>query len=254
MLINFRDKPFPGTSETSTSFDRLDWRAEVLLTRNREAIENKKILDLASHDGRFSWACLKLGAAHVTGVEGRRNLVQHADDNLRNMGVSKTSYRFIEGDVFEILPDFSAGEFDTILCLGFFYHTIRQVELMAALKRLAPSTLIMDTHIYTDNIESRFISWGKKIANLGFRLRGKEAVNKEFLYFYRESHLKGAATIEPYEVSGLPTKDLVELLFHIYGFEFRELPWHESGIGDWAHLEDYKRGERVSYKASITVS
>ncbi len=33
---------------------------------------------MASHDGRFSYAALRLGAAHVTGVEGRAHLVAHA--------------------------------------------------------------------------------------------------------------------------------------------------------------------------------
>ena len=51
--------------------DWFNWRCEILLTRNQEAIKNKNILDLASHVGALTYGCLKLGAKHVTGVEGK---------------------------------------------------------------------------------------------------------------------------------------------------------------------------------------
>jgi len=80
--IDYEDSPFLRTSKTAAHSNRLNWRCEILLTRNKERIEGQRVLDLASHDGRFSYACLKLGATHVTGVEVRHHLVEFATRNL----------------------------------------------------------------------------------------------------------------------------------------------------------------------------
>ena len=73
--VDYKDTPFLETGKIKAEAlpYRLNWRCEILLTRNQEAINGKRILDLASHDGVFSYACLKLGASHVTGVEGGGN-------------------------------------------------------------------------------------------------------------------------------------------------------------------------------------
>ena len=63
--IEFSGTPFLETSATGTDCRRLNWRAEILLTRNQDAIEQKRILDLASHDGRFSFGALEMGAKYV---------------------------------------------------------------------------------------------------------------------------------------------------------------------------------------------
>jgi 2-polyprenyl-3-methyl-5-hydroxy-6-metoxy-1,4-benzoquinol methylase len=46
---------------------------------------------------------------------------------------------FVQGDVFDYLASASKNEFDVILCLGFLYHTVRQVDFFRQVKRLAPS-------------------------------------------------------------------------------------------------------------------
>ena len=90
--VNFSNTVFTETSQVWAYPDRLNWRCELLLTRQKHVVEGKRILDLASHDGRFSYACLKLGAKHVTGVEGRPHLVEHAKNNLSTMGSSQKGF------------------------------------------------------------------------------------------------------------------------------------------------------------------
>jgi len=145
--VNYENTPFLQTSETGPHPNRLNWRCEILLTRNQKAIKGKRILDLASHDGRFSWACLELGANHVTGVEGRQHLVESATDNLMGLGYKPEEFTFIQGDIFDYLPGVKPQEFDTILCLGFFYHTVRQIELLSEIKRIQPKFMVLDTYI-----------------------------------------------------------------------------------------------------------
>ena len=95
--VDFMGTPFLETSTTSAYPNRLNWRCEMLLARHPEVVHAKRILDLASHDGRFSFACLKLGATHVTGIEGRPELVASSSDNMRRMGIPPERYEFLAG-------------------------------------------------------------------------------------------------------------------------------------------------------------
>ena len=63
---------FMEVSELKPKPDRLNERYEAMFARNRDIFDGARVLDLASHDGRYSFAALKTGAAHVTGVEVRQ--------------------------------------------------------------------------------------------------------------------------------------------------------------------------------------
>lgn len=56
-----------------------------------EQLAGRRVLEIASHDGRWSFAAVTAGASCVVGVESRSELIDSAQD--------------------------------VVLCLGFFYHT-----------------------------------------------------------------------------------------------------------------------------------
>lgn len=145
--VDFRDTPFPKTGYTGAFSNRSNWRCEILLTRNQEAIKGKRILDMASHDGRLSYACLKLGAKHVTGVEAIPELVEASTKNLLDLGCRPEQFTFITGDTFNYLAEIKPEEFDTVLCLGLFYHTVRQNDVLIQVKRIKAKYFILDTRI-----------------------------------------------------------------------------------------------------------
>src|SRR4051812_33123679 len=60
--------------------NRLNERCEAFFASNRDIFDGARVLDLASHDGRYSFAALKTGAAHVTGVEVRQSLIDGAQE------------------------------------------------------------------------------------------------------------------------------------------------------------------------------
>ena len=70
-------------------------RYEALFASNRDIFDGARVLDLASHDGRYSFAALKTGAAHVTGVEVRQSLVDRAQDTFAFYGQDPETYRFV---------------------------------------------------------------------------------------------------------------------------------------------------------------
>jgi precorrin-6B methylase 2 len=135
---------FYETSATSPARDRLNLRYEAIFGENRDIFEGARVLDIASHDGRWSLAALATGAAAVTGIEARPELVEHAQRNLAAYGYGPDRARFITGDVFDVFAreDF---EFDVVLCLGFLYHTLRYTELFDGIARARPGHVVIDT-------------------------------------------------------------------------------------------------------------
>src|SRR5262245_34258311 len=99
---------------------RLNLRHQVIFDDNREIFEGAHALAIASHDGRWTLAALDAGAKHVTGIEARADLVEHAQDNLAHYGVDDDRYDVLHGDVFEVLNGSEEElEADVVLCLGF---------------------------------------------------------------------------------------------------------------------------------------
>jgi hypothetical protein len=135
---------FYVTSSTNPTTVRLNLRYEAIFAENRDIFAGASVLDLASHDGRWSLAALATGARSVTGVEARPELVKAATENLGEYGYGADQARFVTGDVHEVLgtQDFQA---DVVLCLGFLYHTLQYNELLHGIRRTGARHLIIDT-------------------------------------------------------------------------------------------------------------
>jgi SAM-dependent methyltransferase len=269
--VDYRDTPFLRTSKTFANYNRLNWRCEILLTRNQDAIKGKNILDLASHDGRFSYACLRLGASRVMGVEGRKYLVEYARENLSNLGFNKQHFEFVHDDVFNYLPKIKPKEFDTILCFGFFYHTVRQSELFEQIKRIGAKYFILDTFIVRGGFFDAYLGVSTplllsrpnpiveigKLIRLPLQLKKNIEVvmnpnkGKPCLVFKVEEHTIEGATIDTTDLVAWPTKSYIDLVLQRYGFNFKQLYYDKREILDWTALEDYKTGMRISYFAKL---
>ncbi len=147
----FDDYPlFYGTSKTAASEGRLNLRYEAIFEQNRDLFAGARVLDIASHDGRWSLAALACGAESVIGIEARPELCEQAAESLATYGYRADRARFVNGDVHEVLAtaDFDV---DVVLCLGFLYHTLRYNELMHGIRRANPSHLIIDTQAQNMN-------------------------------------------------------------------------------------------------------
>src|SRR5215469_18424573 len=63
------------SSSTAATSARLNLRYEAIFGENRDIFAGASVLDLASHDGRWSLAALATGARSVIGIEARPELV-----------------------------------------------------------------------------------------------------------------------------------------------------------------------------------
>ena len=135
---------FYWTSRTATTTARLNLRYEAIFGENRDIFAGASVLDLTSHDGRWSLAALATGARSVIGIEARPELVKAATENLARYGYQADRVSFVTGDVHQVLntQDFDA---DVVLCLGFLYHTLRYNELLNGIRRANARHLIIDT-------------------------------------------------------------------------------------------------------------
>jgi hypothetical protein len=206
--------------------NRLDARHRVLISQQRELLAGRRILDIASHDGRWSFAALRAGASHATGVEARPFLVERAEETFRGYGVPPEAYQFIVGDVHEQIRQLKPGAFDVIFLFGFFYHTIHHVFMLSEIRRLDAPTVIIDTEIDVELVDPLIRLRTDRVDD------GLSAVSEP----------GGGCDV----LVGLPSRAAVEAMLSGSGFRFRYLDWQRAGLTDWTGIEDYASGRRLS--------
>jgi len=218
-----------STSERQRN--RMNERYEALFASNRDIFDGARVLDLASHDGRYSFAALKTGAAHVIGVEVRQSLIDRAQEAFAFYGQDPETYRFVRGDIFEVLAR-EEFDVDVVLCFGFLYHTYRHTELMYRLNKLAPRHLIVDTIITPET----------------------ERPTLRMMREYDVADSRSAAQ-DPFALRQVlvlrPSLPALQLLLGSYGFEIESLYDWTGRLAGRPHMlgvSGYARGKRVSLR------
>jgi hypothetical protein len=232
----FDDHPlFEETSTTAAEIGRLNQRHAAIIDANRDVLAGARVLDIASHDGRWTCAALAAGASHVTGVEARSELVANAHSNLTTYDFDPESYTFINGDIFDVLqsPALLEREFDVVMCLGFIYHTLRYPELFGGIRALAPRHLIVDTAV---------IRYKDRVVRIGFDPVGKQS-----------AAAPNAMAHDNVMMVGRPSVPALEAMLEFYGFQI-------EGYYDWKSLAPtdpeapqnaYDTGRRVTFRCTV---
>lgn len=229
-MTSFFDR-FPRFFDTSRagSSDRLRWRYNYLFHERRDLFQGKRVLDLGSHDGRWSFCALHAGARYVLGVEARAELVRSGVANIEHYGISRASFDFLIGDVFEVLPAIDPrggrGLFDVGLVLGFLYHTARHFETLALVERLGCQNVIVETNVIPNETRPLVL----------FRM---EEVDVSHNAYSRMGVTAGRT------MSGLPSIPAVEMLLHCFGYRSEVLPL--PTMDDVEGIEDFQTGRRVA--------
>jgi 16S rRNA G966 N2-methylase RsmD len=222
---------FYSSSIVGATPERLNERYRALISPNEQSIRERTILDLAAHDGRWSFAALKAGARHVTGIEVRSHLVEAARAAVREYGIGAERYQFIAGDVFDQIELIQPNSIDTVFCFGVFYHTPHHVLLLSKIARLNPKCLILDTEI------------DRSTTDCVIRLR-KEEVTRD------ANSLVGQPGDPLHALVGKPSRSALETMLTSFGWSLSYYDWHRAGISNWRELNDYRNGSRVSIVAT----
>lgn len=227
---------FMDKSELAPQPDRTNARYEAMFASNQDIFDGARVLDLASHDGRFSFAALKTGAAHVTGVEVRQSLIDSAQETFAHYGQDPDTYRFVCGDVFDVLAR-EKFDVDVVLCLGYLYHTYRHTELMFRLHELAPQHLILDTMVTPDTQPTLRVIGEPNAQDIRSAARDDYSVGRVLVL--------------------RPSVQAVQMLLHAYGFEVESVyDWQSKLAGRpiMPGLKGYAAGERMTVRSRFDPS
>jgi hypothetical protein len=232
MTYFFDEHPeFLETSDTASSRGRLNLRHLGIIQEHQDILRGARVLDIASHDGRWSYAALQAGATHVTGIEGRRRLVVNARQTLISKGVERERFRFIRGDAHDTLTA-GVGSFDVVMLLGFLYHTLRYTELFAGIRATGARHVIIDTRVMPgDECVVKLIRNPTRIESM--------AVKDRFSYRRRT-------------LVGVPDYAAVVHMLKCYGYEVASRPdWSKirAEHPDLKGAREYDRGGRATLLA-----
>jgi predicted nicotinamide N-methyase len=232
----FDDHPrFFETSETSSYPWRLNLRHAAIFDEHADLFPGARVLDIASHDGRWSLAALEAGAESVIGIEARPDLVGHAKANLAAYG-RQGRVEFVAGDVFEVLAS-ERPEVDVVLCLGFLYHTLRHTELLTRIRQTSARHVVLDTEVHRSP---------EPVVRLA-----DESVQRE------GNAVADAYTYGDTVLTGRPTLSAIELLARTQGYAVERMSDWDGLLRDNPEADqvrDYRIGRRATLLLSSTFS
>lgn len=124
---------------------RLNQRHRKLIAPIAADLAGARVLDLAAHDGRWSYAFAAAGAAEVVGIEGRQHLIDRFAEFPQDEAAARVTLRC--GDIFEGMEaDLAAGaRYDVVGVLGIFYHIMDHFRLLQLVTRFQPRLVLLDS-------------------------------------------------------------------------------------------------------------
>ena len=215
----FDDYPrFVESSEPGPWLERLNARHAALIEHNRDLLEGARVLDLAGHDGRFAFAAVKAGAAHVTTIDVKTHLARAGEASMAHYGIEPDRYEFKVGDLFDYLA--TGPDADVVFCFGILYHLPDHMRLLTAVAELGPKAVILDTNV-------------SQLDGAVIQLQGALG----------DSPPAPGAFVE-----GVPTTAAIDAMATSLGWEVDYFDWQSSELLACAKTGDYAEGNRVSVR------
>jgi len=207
-------------ADKDLNIGRLDRRREFIIDPYVDDLKDARVLDLASHDGRWSYALSAAGAREVVGIEARGDLIAQFESYPE--GAVKDRISFIQADVFEELPRMiGRGEkFDVVAVYGLYYHIMDHYTLLKLVKQLSPRLVIID---------SEFLVRDAPLIRLATERTG--------------SHLNSISHETGQDVApiGVPSRPAVEMMAGSLGYDVTWADWDSLPRGRRQRVHDYFR-------------
>jgi len=209
---------------------RMNRRHKFLIDDNFDDFQGARVLDLAAHDGRWSYAMAAAGASKVVGIEGRPDLVEQFSRYPEKTVRDKVELRV--GDVFEGLDKaHENGEsYDIVAVFGLLYHLMDHYRLLLAIRKLDPELVIID---------SEFCLAGWPMIKL-IKEDTENILNATAYYPGQKEVMKG-----------IPSFSAMEKMAETLDYNIRWSDWttlaedDRHGVGDYYRPENIRRGTCV---------
>lgn len=203
---------------------RLNKRHAFIIEAFKSDIAGAKVLDLASHDGRWCYAFAGAGAASVLGIEARQELVGEYALFPEVDYKSKVTLRcddLFAGMEAEIL----AGQtYDVIGVLGILYHVMDHFRLFQLARKLRPKLIIVDSE---------------------FMLRDAPVIH--LIRERTDNILNAAPQVEGQEVAikGVPSFAAMNVIADALGYDILWSDWTSLPVGQRGGVGDYFRETKM---------
>lgn len=210
--------------EHDKAVPRMNKRYQFLIEHFKEDIDGARVLDLASHDGRWCYAFAGAGARKVVGIEARGELVEqfqhYPDEDLRSRVDLRSGdlYQFIDQEVAK------GKSYDVIGVFGILYHLMDHHRLFQALRGLRPKLVIVDSE---------------------FMLRPGPMIQ---LIREKTSNILNAAPQydgQEVAVKGIPSFPAMEVMADVLNYDIEWVDWDQltdrTGVSDYFAQENIRR-------------
>jgi SAM-dependent methyltransferase len=220
-----------GLGYDDKNLARQNARYEKFILPIAKQLKGKRVLDLGAYDGRWAFACLHHGAAHVTAIEYRAEHIARAQQILQPYTLHpRQTTKLIQGDVFSAAPKLLAKglKFDIILCLGMIQHVADHNALMQLMAAFRPELIIVDG-VMIDSIDK-------------FTFLRKEPTTSP----------EGALPTSPHQrmaVSGLISRAGFKLIADNHRYAMRVLQWKKGELASTLGVTDYLWPNKIKAKS-----
>ena len=128
----------------NTKLAENNWMKQQMLNDTiASMVKGKRVLDLFSANGGFSFIAANAGATEVVGVEYAQDRVDSSNLIADISGLSER-VKFICGDVYK-LDEYFSEPFDVVLCLGGLYHVPDPALLLLGMHGVTKEKLLLHT-------------------------------------------------------------------------------------------------------------
>ncbi|MDP5216705.1 class I SAM-dependent methyltransferase [Ruegeria sp. 2205SS24-7] len=219
-----------GEKYNKKGMNRLEQRYRHIVEPFKSDIAGGRVLDLACHDGRWSYALSFAGAKKVVGVEGRADVLDLFKAYPKSEITDRIELRC--NDLFaELESEVKAGEkYDVVAIYGVFYHVVDHFRLLDLVRSLGPKLIIID---------SEFVQ----------RSRPMICLNKE-----NTSHDLNAIAGkfgERFAATGTPTFSAMNLMAKSIGCSIEWVDWNDLAKDQRAGVKDYYEGVNRQKKSKM---
>ncbi len=188
---------------------------DALLNVCGGSLQGRRVLDLGCGAGFWALQAIEAGADFVLGVDARSTYIEQANLVFEAKAVDPSRYRFDEQNLF----DYELREqFDVVLCLGLLSVVAKPVALFELMSRAQAELIVIDT-----------------------------GLSRAPMKLFEVSRLVDSRNRIDYDLVLVPTRRAVFELAGQFGLRTVALA---RNITDYAHMEDYRKRERLAFICS----
>jgi hypothetical protein len=220
-----------GVTESVAAAQRMHERHKRIIEANPDSFQGKTVLDLASHNGRWTYAALEAGATFALGIEARQELISRGIPEF--VEIPQEKYQFICGDIFDQQALASAAgyrKFDTVLCLGIFYHITDHYRLIRQMRSFNPSSIIFDSSFLTGDTSA-------------VRFRQEDSSDPSNA-LPEHDDVSGA-------LKGLASIGFMRQTAALSGYDMHIIPWRRDNTDHPESVEDYLDSTREARRLTM---